>query len=72
MARKAKKKLMSNKEKIVLKREADLNFRTDRLGPGSLMTQQSHTNASRLIMVNHNLPHVVSIKDPEIDRKSVV
>ena len=66
MARKAKKKLMSNKEKIVLKRDADLNFRTDRLGPGSLMTQQSHTNASRLIMVNHNLPHVVSIKDPEM------
>ena len=65
MAKKGKK-LISNKERIVLKRDEELKYTTDRLGPGSLMTQQSHTNASRLIMVNHNLPHVVSIKDPEM------
>ena len=64
MATKSRKQI-SNKEKIVLQREKALKYKTDRLGPGSLLTQQSHTNSSRLIMVNHNLPHFVSIKDPE-------
>ena len=61
-----KKRNMSKKEQIVLKRAKELDYNTDRLGPGSLLTQQSHTNSSRLIMVNHNLPHAVSIKDPEL------
>ena len=60
MATKSRKQI-SNKEKIVLQREKALKYKTDRLGPGSLLTQQSHTNSSRLIMVNHNLPHFVSI-----------
>lgn len=59
------KKSMSKKEQQVIERNNELEYPTDRLGPGSLMTQQSHTNSSRLIMVNHNLPHMVSIKDPE-------
>ena len=57
---------MSRKEQQIVERSNDLKYPTDRLGPGSLLTQQSHTNASRLIMVNHNLPHMVSIKDPEM------
>lgn len=56
----------SNKEKSVLKRAKQLKYDTDRLGPGSLMIQQSHTNSSRLVMVNHQLGHRVDIKDPEM------
>ena len=64
--RKIKKtKNMSNKERIVLERASELEYDTDRLGAGSLMTQQSHINASRLIMVNHNIPHMVNIKNPD-------
>lgn len=59
------KRQLSNKEKAVLKREKSLEYVTDRLGPGSLMIQQSHTNSSRVIMVNHQLGHAVSIKEPE-------
>ena len=59
------KRKMSKKERIILERAKELKYPTDALGPGSLMTQQTHTNASRLIMVNHNLPHMVSIRNPE-------
>ena len=59
------KRHVSNAEKAVLRRERALKYDTDRLGPGSLMTQQSHTNASRLVMLQHQLTHAVSIKDPE-------
>ena len=59
------KRQLSNKEKAVLKRERSLEYATDRLGAGSLMIQQSHTNSSRVIMVNHQLGHAVSIKEPE-------
>lgn len=55
----------SMKEKAVLKRASELKYPTDRLGPGSLMVQQSHINSSRLIMSNHQLTHMVNIKDPE-------
>lgn len=55
----------SLKEKAVLKRAAELKYPTDRLGPGSLMVQQSHINSSRLIMVNHQLTHMTNIRDPE-------
>lgn len=55
----------SKKEKQLLARAKELPYVTDRLGPGSLMTQVSHINASRLIMLNHQLTHMVSIKDPE-------
>ena len=55
----------SREEKAILKRYSDLKYATDILGPGSLMTQQSHINASRMIMVNSQLTHMVSIKDPE-------
>lgn len=53
-------------EKEILKRYASLEYATDRLGPGSLMTQESHINSSRLIMVNHQLSDMVNIKDPEM------
>lgn len=53
------------KEKTILKRAAALKYDTDRLGPGSMMIQQSHVNSSRVIMVNHQITHMVSIKDPE-------
>lgn len=56
----------SMKEKAVLKRAAELKYPTDRLGPGSLMVQQSHINSSRLIMSNHQLTHMVNIKDPDM------
>lgn len=56
----------SNKEKSVLKRAKEMKYSTDRLGAGSLMTQQSHTNSSRIIMYNHQLGHAVSVKDPEM------
>lgn len=59
------KRQVSNKEKAVLRREKQLQYPTDRLGAGSLMIQQSHTNSSRVIMVNHQLGHAVSIKEPE-------
>ena len=52
-------------EKQIRERERELEFDTDRLGAGSLMTQQSHTNASRLIMTNHQLSHMNNIKNPE-------
>ena len=55
----------SREEKAVLKRAKELKYPTDRLGPGSLMIQQSHTNSSRVIMANSQLTHMVSIKDPE-------
>lgn len=55
----------SIKEKHIIKRAKAMQYPTDRLGPGSLMIQQSHTNSSRVIMVNHQLSHAVSIKDPE-------
>ena len=58
------KRQLSNKEKAVLKREKSLEYVTDRLGPGSLMIQQSHTNSIRVIMVNHQLGHAVSTKEP--------
>lgn len=60
-----KMKQRSMKEKQVLRRANELVYDTDRLGAGSLMVQQSHTNASRLIMANHQLTHAVSIKNPE-------
>lgn len=56
---------MSNKEKAVLRREKALVYDTDRLGPGSLMIQQSHTNSSRVVMTNHQLRDFVSVKEPE-------
>ena len=70
-------KHMSVKEKQILKRDAELKYPTDRLSAGSLMTQESHTNSSRLIMCNHQLSDMLNIKDPEAplvptDRKSVV
>lgn len=64
--KRSKNKYVSNKEKKIILRAKELEHATDRLGPGSLMTQQSHTNASRLIMFNNNFPHIVSIKDPEM------
>lgn len=60
-----KYKNMSQKEREVLERADELSYPTDVLGPGSAFIQQSHTNASRLIMVNHQLGHAVNIKDPE-------
>ena len=58
-------KHMSSKEKAIRKRYSELEYPTDRLGPGSLMTQQSHVNSSRLIMTNHQLSDFLNIKDPE-------
>ena len=60
-----KKKNMSSQEKTILKRVNELKYPTDRLGPSSLMTQQTHINASRMIMVGNQLSQMVSIKDPE-------
>lgn len=60
-----KKKNMSSQEKAILKRVNELKYPTDRLGPSSLMTQQTHINASRMIMVGNQLSQMVSIKDPE-------
>lgn len=54
------------KEKAINKAVARMKYPTDRLGPGSLMTQQSHINSSRLIMVNHQINQSVNIKDPEM------
>lgn len=51
--------------KALVKQAKTLKYPTDRLGPGSLMIQQSHVNSSRVIMINHQLTHMVSIKDPE-------
>lgn len=61
-----KKNKLSKEERIILERDAELKYPTDRLGPGSLLTQQSHTNSSRMIMVNHNFSQWVSIRDPEL------
>lgn len=52
-------------EKKVKEREQQETYKTDRLGPGSLMTLQSHINSSRLIMVNHQLGHAVNLVDSE-------
>lgn len=60
------KKAMSQIEKNVRKRYSELKYDTDRLGPGSLMTQQSHINSSRLTMVNHQISDALNIKDPEM------
>lgn len=57
--------IQSIKEKLVIRRNDALKYPTDRLGPGSLMVQQSHINSSRVIMVNHQITHAVNIKDPE-------
>lgn len=54
------------KEKAILKRYNELEYDTDRYGPGSLMTQTNRVNGSRLIMLNHQLGQAVSIKDPEM------
>ena len=62
---KNRKRRMLKEEQILLKRESELEYISDRLGPGSLMTMQSHTNASRMIMANHNFPQRVSIRNPE-------
>lgn len=59
------KKNMSSQERAILKRVNELKHPTDRLGPSSLMTQQTHINASRMIMVGNQLSQMVSIKDPE-------
>lgn len=57
---------MHREEKEVLKRAKELEYLTDRLGPTSLMTQVSHTNSSRVIMLASQFGHMVSIKDPEL------
>lgn len=57
---------MHREEKEVLKRAKALQYPTDRLGPTSLMTQVSHTNSSRVIMLASQFGHMVSIKDPEL------
>lgn len=56
---------MHQEEKAVLKRARELEYPTDRLGPTGLMTQASHINSSRMIMLASQLGHMVSIKDPE-------
>jgi hypothetical protein len=43
---------MSQKEKAVMNRYSELEYDTDRYGAGSLMTQATHINASRLLMIN--------------------
>lgn len=58
-------KHLSSKEKSIRKRYSELVHPTDRLGAGSLMTQESHVNSSRMIMVNHQLADFLNIKDPE-------
>lgn len=58
-------KKKSNIEKQVMKRYSEMEYDTDRLGPGGLMTQQSHINSSRMIMTSHQLSDLVNIKDPE-------
>lgn len=57
---------MHREEKEVLRRTKELEYPTDRLGPTSLMTQVSHTNGSRVIMLASQFGHMVSIKDPEM------
>lgn len=52
-------------EKAVRSRYSELEYPTDRLGPGSLMTQVSHINSSRVVMENHQLCDALNIKDPE-------
>ena len=55
----------NSRVKAILKRADELQYDTDRLSAASLMTQQSHINSSRLIMVANQLTHMVNIKDPE-------
>lgn len=62
---KGKKYKIPQKEKEILDRYAQLKYKTDVLGPGSALTLQTHTNSSRLIMVNHQIGHAVNIRDPE-------
>lgn len=54
------------KEKVIMHRFNELNYRTDNLSAASLMTNVEHTNSSRLIMWAHNSGQWVSIKDPEL------
>lgn len=56
---------VSKDEKAVLKRYGELKYDTDVLGPGSLIANPSHTNSSRLLMVNQQLSQCVNIKDPD-------
>ena len=65
MNKKGKRYKIPQKEKEVLKRYSELKYKTDVLGPGSAFTLQTHTNSSRLIMVNHQVGHAVNIKNPE-------
>lgn len=60
-----KKQSKTIKEQEVMKRAAALKWDTDRLGPSALMTQQSHINSSRMIMVANQMTHSVGIKNPE-------
>ena len=56
---------MHRMEKDILKRDKQLKYPTDRFGPTSLMTQVSHVNGSRVIMMASQMGHMVSIKNPE-------
>ena len=58
-------KSMHRAEKEILKRDKQLEYPTDRLGPTSLLTQVSHINSSRVIMLANQMGHMVSIKNPE-------
>lgn len=58
-------KHISVKEKQVMKRYEELRYPTDRLSAASLMTQESHVNSSRQVMVAHQIPDMVNIKDAE-------
>lgn len=53
-------------EKAVIKRARELEYPTDRLGPGSLLMQQSHVNSSRVVMANSQFTQFVSIDSPEM------
>ena len=56
---------VSREEKELLKRVKECKYPTDRLGPGSLLTMQSHISSSREILANNHMAQMVSIKDPE-------
>lgn len=51
--------------KQILEREKELEYRTDRYGVGSLLTTANRINASRAIMYNRNVGHVLNITDSE-------
>ncbi|MDE6040988.1 MAG: hypothetical protein K2F99_05370, partial [Muribaculaceae bacterium] len=57
---------MHRMEKEILSRAQKLEYATDRLGPTSLMSQISHINSSRIIMMASQMGHMVSIKNPEM------